>query len=275
MVKAPKTTKTRKGATGAKNTTKSTKETKQEPAQQAAPETTKAPKVFNTPMDEENRKLFLNVHLPEVKKLRERLASATANLRNAYKTAKAEGSFTKADFDTAIQIEDAEREAKAKARIARQLTIARYMGKSLGAQLELFLEPDRTPASDLAYEEGKQAALENRAAKPDYDPSTEQYRRYMEGYHSVSEARVKDGIKKKETGQDEQAAYDAADAKQKAKNDQQRAADAAVFEKTETVKPEEVTSGVPTSRAQFLAQQQLQKVQENHETGDSEFSKRN
>jgi len=95
-------------------------------------------KRFNTPMDEENRKLFLNVHLPEIKKLRDRVNSAVGTLRKAYKSAKAEGSFTKADFDTALEMEDAEREARAKARIARQLVIARYMGAGLGAQLDLF-----------------------------------------------------------------------------------------------------------------------------------------
>lgn len=245
----------------------------EKPAAKASP----PPRVFNTPIDEENRTLFLTHHLPKIKQLREKVATATSNLRNAYKTAKAEGSFTKADFDTAIAIEDAEKEAKTKAKIARQLVIARYMGKALGGQLDLFLEPDRTPSSDLAFEEGKQAALENKPAKPDYDPSTEQYRRYMEGYHSVSEARIKDGIKKKEEKPDamaEDGAMRDAEAKQKAANEAQRAADASEFEKAPATLQEQ-TSGVPTSRAQFLAQQQKEKETYTAKAGDSEFSRRN
>src|ERR1700754_1415310 len=71
-------------------------------------------------LDREEKALFLN-HLPLVKKARERVASATADLRNLYKRAKAEGGFTKADFDTAIAVETAENEARERAAIARTL----------------------------------------------------------------------------------------------------------------------------------------------------------
>lgn len=229
-------------------------------------------KIFNTPMDDENRKLFLGVHLPEIKKLREKLATANSNLRNAYKTAKAEGQFTKADFDTAIALEDEEKEARAKARIARQLVIARYMGKSLGAQLELFLEPDRTPASDIAFDEGKMDALAGKPAKPNYDPSTEQHRRYMEGYHATTASQTEKNVKgikplHPEVAKDAAAVQAAKDA-----NAAQRQGDAAAFEGA--VPPpalKETTSGVPTSRAQFLAQQQKEK----EVAEGSAFSKRN
>lgn len=246
--------KTPKKAAGGK-TPKAQKEPKT--AAKAAPAS--EPKIFNTPLDEENQKLFHH-HLPIVKNLREKVATATANLRNAYKTAKAEGAFTKADFDTAIQIEDAEKEARTKARIARQLTIARYMGKSLGAQLELFLEPDRTPASDIAYEEGRQAALQNVSggAKPPYDPSTEQFRRFMEGFHSVSEERVTNGIKPLHP---EVAADQQSQAEKDAKIAEQKAEDEKAFEAP--------TSGVPMSRAQFIAQQQAK------EQEGSAFSRKN
>lgn len=245
--------KTPKKAAGGK-TPKAQKEPKA-----AAEKTAPTPKIFNTPMDEENQKLFHH-HLPIVKNLRDKVATATANLRNAYKTAKAEGAFTKADFDTAIQIEDAEKEAKTKARIARQLVIARYMGKSLGAQLELFMEPDRTPASDIAYEEGRQAALQNvqGGAKPPYDPSTEQFRRFMEGFHSVSEERVTNGIKPLHP---EVKADQEAQAEKDAKIAEQKADDEKAFEAP--------TSGVPMSRAQFIAQQQAK------EQEGSAFSRKN
>lgn len=239
-----------------------------EPAAETAKERAGEVKRFNAPVNEDEQRLFINVHLPEVKKLREKLASANSNLRNAYKKAKAEGSFTKADFDSAIEMEDAEKEAKAKARIARQLVIARFMGAGLGAQLDLFLEPDRTPASDIAYEEGKQAAIQNASggAKPKYDPSTEQFRRYMEGFHSVSEKRVKEGIKPlhPEVKADEQAK-----AKEKAKVEAQKSEDASAFEQKE-----EPSSGVAMSRADFLRQQQMKKAQA-EEAESSEFSRKN
>jgi hypothetical protein len=232
----------------------------EQPAAEAATKPKAGPKIFNSAMDVENQKLFLQVHLPEIEKLKEKLATANSNLRNAYKTAKAEGGFTKEDFEIAAQIKDAEREAKAKARIARQLVIARYMGKSLGAQLELFLEPDRTPASDLAYEEGRQDGLQNKAAKPDYAPSTEQYRRYMEGFHSVSEERITTGIKKTDGVHPAVKEDQERKAAEEAKIAAQKQSDEAEFEEVpEVVSQQAVTSGVPTSRAAFLAQQERER----------------
>lgn len=248
--------KTPKKAAGGK-TPKAQKEPKT--AAKAAPAT--ETKIFNAPaVDEDNQKLFHH-HLKTVKDLRGRLKTLNSDLRNAYKKAKGEGAFTKDDFDTAIEIENAEQEAKVKARIARKLVIARYMGKALGAQLELFMEPDRTPASDIAYEEGRQAALQNvqGGAKPPYDPSTEQFRRFMEGFHSVSEERVTNGIKPlhPEVDADQQAK-----AEKDAKIAEQRAEDEKSFEAP--------TSGVPMSRAQFIAQQQAKEQQEG-----SAFSRKN
>ena len=37
--------------------------------------------------------------------------------------------------------------------------------------------------------------MSNKAANPSYDPSTPQHAKYLEGFHSVSEALVKGGIK--------------------------------------------------------------------------------
>ena len=63
------------------------------------------------------------------------------------------------------------------------LQVARWLGHPMGAQLDMFEAPDRTPIADRAYDEGKQASIENRSAKPSYAPETEAYRSYMSGYH--------------------------------------------------------------------------------------------
>lgn len=153
----------------------------------------------DAPMNVDEQKLFLQ-HLVGPKgnngivAQKAALATANAELRNLYKKAKGDG-FDKADFDLAIAIDTAEKEAKAKAKIARQLQIAKYCGKALGAQLDLFLEPDRTPASENAYEEGKIASMKSEPARPGYDPSTEQHREYMRGYHDAQAVMIKGGIK--------------------------------------------------------------------------------
>lgn len=207
-----------------------------------------APKIYNND-DPEAKALFLN-HLPKVKAARDAVAKATANLRNIYKTAKAQGNFEKVDFDYAISVETAEAEAKQRAKIARQLTIARFMGSDLGAQLDLFLEPDRTPAADRAYHEGESASMKNEPANPAYAPETEQYRSYMKGFHDHQAKIAGNGIKplhpEVEADAKAKKAQDKKTAKQKAEDEKAfAAADAA----------QQQTSGTPLTRSEFLAQQ--------------------
>lgn len=206
------------------------------------------PRLVNPELDQEEKALFLQF-LPEIKELRAKLATANSNLRNRYKSAKAQGGFTKADFDTAIAVETAEAEARERAAIARKMKIAKYMGSDIGDQLDMFLEPNRTPASDRSYQEGESDAMQNKPARPLYDPSTEQARRYLEGYHSVSEKRIMDGIGKLHPAVEEDLK---ATAEHKAEIDASKAQDAAVFDAAPS-------SGVPMTRAQFRAQQEAAK----------------
>jgi hypothetical protein len=189
----------------------------------------------NHPLDPEETRLLTEVHLPKIKQLRESVARATSNLRNAYKTAKSEG-FTKADFDTAIAMEDAEREARERAAITRKLVIARMMKAKLGDQLDMFLSDAVVDAEQIAREEGQADSAAGKSAKPDkYAPDTKEYRGYMEAYHDDQEKRMKAGFKKKEPAPEPQKA--AASAPQ-------------------------VTSGVPLSRSEFLRQQAAQAASE-------------
>jgi hypothetical protein len=221
-----------------------------------APKPVAAPRGVNPELDQEEKALFLQF-MPEVKRLKELLATANSNLRNKYKSAKAQGGFTKADFDSAFALETAEKEAKARAAIARQLKIAKIVGSSLGSQLDMFLEPDRTPSSDIAAEEGERDALQNLPARPKYDPSTEQYRKYMDSYHDVSEKRIQNGIGKLHPAIEEDMK---AQAEHKASMDAAKARDAKAFapydEQVAAVDQLAPSSGVPMTRAQFKASQE-------------------
>jgi len=239
-----------------------------------APKATAAPRGVNPEFDQEERALFLQ-HLPTIKRLRGLLNTANSNLRNAYKKAKAEGAFTKADFDTAIAVETAENEARERAGIMRKLKIAKMMGSTLGNQLDLFSEPDRTPAVDRAYDEGERDALQNIPARPSYDPSTPQYARYLEGFHAVSERRIKEGMGTLHPEIVEDAIETA---KHKAEMDALKARDAKAFGEFDKEKAgfdkEAVTqiaeglntsastpsSGTPLSRKQFKEMQEAAKA---------------
>ena len=93
----------------------------------------------NGPVNEESKALFLNHHLPAIAKFKEQLAKAQSNLRNGYKGAKRDG-FLQRDFDTAFKLRTETGEKEIKALIARDGTIAKWLGYGLGKQLDLFLE---------------------------------------------------------------------------------------------------------------------------------------
>lgn len=173
--------------------------------------------------DQEAKALFLRA-LPKIAELKAKLNTANANLRNAYKAAKADG-FLKKDFDVAFEIQGAEGEKAKKTAIARELTIAKWLGCDLGAQLDLFLQDTRVPIADRAFEEGQSASMQGKSAKPPYDPSTEAFRKYMAGYHE-HQATLAKGIKKLDPAVKEDVK---ATAEAKAKNDQQRAQDDKAF----------------------------------------------
>ena len=136
---------------------------------------------FEELTDDEVRALFLR-DKDAFKVAQGKLDAATAEVRNVRKRIKADG-FTVVQIKAAIAMETPEGEALIRDEIHERLQAAMWVGVPWGAQLDLFDQPDRTPLVDRAYDEGKQASMENRPAKPRYEPDTEAYRSYMAGYH--------------------------------------------------------------------------------------------
>jgi hypothetical protein len=86
-------------------------------------------------------------------------------------------------------------EARVHAAVHDRLQVARWVGHPMGQQLDLFSQPDRTPATDRAYDEGKQAFMEDQRATPPYAPGVPQYTQWLQGYHDAQDARVRGGLK--------------------------------------------------------------------------------
>lgn len=126
------------------------------------------------------REAFLH-HNTKVIGLRAKADAARTLLNEAYTDAKSDG-FAKKKFDIARFLSSPKTEHKVKAEVAERLQVARWMGHPLGAQMDMFNEPDRTPVVDRAYDAGKQASMENRQRTPPHDPSTDAYRAWMAGY---------------------------------------------------------------------------------------------
>lgn len=100
------------------------------------------------------------------------------------KLAKAElGAEAVDDIKEMIALETEEGEKKFKANLERQIKVARWMGLPVGAEPKLFADVDRTPAVDKARANGKRDGLAGNRQSPNADPSTEQYRAYMEGFY--------------------------------------------------------------------------------------------
>ena len=231
------------------------------PADKPAP-APKAAKHYNSEIDAEEKALFLR-HRPVIEAAISKVNTAVSNLRTLYKTAKAEGGFAKADFDYARQLETAEQEAKTRAKIARNLLIAKYVGSDLGAQLDMFLEPSRVDSSERATEEGQRDSMEGKTAKPSYDPSTPQYRAYMDAYNADQEKRIKGGITKLEPADDNADADRIKKADTRIITKAQKDADAKALADAEAKRaapPMVPKSGVPMTRSEFRAQQEAAKI---------------
>jgi hypothetical protein len=216
-------------------------------------------------VNETDKALFLQSHLPKIASIKGQINDLTADLRNAYKSAKADG-FLKADFDTAFELQRPGGELKKKAAIARNLTVARWLGYDLGNQLDLFVEDDQTPAKERAYGEGQTASMTNKAAVPPYDPGSDLHAAYMKGFHDDQERILRGGIaplqeeappvapklpvpkrmnRKGKPSQPSKSAVKAAADK----------AEASAKAKAEGVPQEPPSSGIPVTRAQWHAQQ--------------------
>lgn len=143
-------------------------------------------------LDPDKRALFLK-DKEDYAKAKERLNKAQQAVRALGKTIKADG-FTLRQVKLAIQLETPEGEGEFKSLIANDLLAAQYAGAPIGSQLSLFVEPDRTPAVDMAADEGTKDAMEHKPAKPGYAPSTPQHARYLEAYHAEQARQIKDGI---------------------------------------------------------------------------------
>lgn len=233
-----------------------------------------APKKAKTSINPDDKALFLR-HLPKIVAGRKAVADATNALRTLYKQAKIDG-FLKADFDTAIDLQKQEGEAAERAKIARKLTIARFMAADIGEQLDLFLEPSRVPAADRAYAEGQSDCMQAKTASPSYSPETEQYRSYMKGYHDETERRLKSGMKPlSDTAPD-------ADGKETPGLITKEQKERAEAERAEKMKPSEVKSGVPMTRSQLAAanraeaqhEQKRSTVETAKENAEKAFKKR-
>lgn len=125
-------------------------------------------------------------------------ADKYAGKRRQYQGEIKQSGFSMQQIKDSIRLSTPEGEADFKAEIANRLLAAAYSDADIGEQLTLFLDHNRTPAVDRAYKEGQTRAMENKTLECRYDPNTEQYRAFCDGYHEEQARQVKAGIGKLE-----------------------------------------------------------------------------
>lgn len=109
--------------------------------------------------------------------------AADAALKNVCKKAKAEcGDHAVADIKDLIVMDEPAGELALRAEVERKLRVARWSNAPMGTQFGLF-DPDRTPAVDRAFEEGKKAGMEGKSCAPPHDASVPQYKQWMDGWN--------------------------------------------------------------------------------------------
>lgn len=133
-------------------------------------------------------------HATRYRKLKEAQNKANRAMQSFGKEVKGDG-LSMRQIKLMVELSTPEGEAAWRMTIANDLIAAQYQGAAIGQQLALFLEPDRTPSVDIAYDEGVQDSMDGKTAKSPYDPSLPQTQSYLKGYHDETERRIKAGIK--------------------------------------------------------------------------------
>lgn len=122
------------------------------------------------------------------------LAAAKEKRRSVVANIKKDG-FLLEEFKVSEQLDTENGENTLKEQISRMLRVARWKAVPLGAQADMFDEPDRTPIVDRARMEGRRDAMQGANRKTDYAPETEMYRAYMDAYDEAQAKVVKDQLK--------------------------------------------------------------------------------
>lgn len=157
-----------------------------------------------------DRQRLLMDHKRRIKPLIAAQKETSSDLREAFELAKAEG-ITKKMIEQAILHETEEGRAKLLGQFQTWIDVDRWMGKSIGTQLELW---DKQSPKEAAFEQGRIAALNNEPRRAPTHLSDGNAQHWMEGHASgtaqVNKSR-QDGMGFQKLGDVIQGGVDAVD----------------------------------------------------------------
>lgn len=134
---------------------------------------------------DEIRRLFIT-HRTSWNEVQAKLKVVEKLVSDVKSALKSDG-YTVKQMQIADQLATVKGDAKVQAEVKDRLQVAQWMGHPMGAQLDMFSQPDRTPAVDRAFEDGKTAGMEGRVRRPPHSPETPQHESWMNGYYQGQE----------------------------------------------------------------------------------------
>ena len=143
--------------------------------------------------DDQRQALFFQ-HKKQYEKALEAKKRADADLKNACKLIKEEGSSL--DEIKLALMDPAAFEKYARDRAESLIRVAQWLGSPVGTQFALFNEPDRTSSDEKAFNDGKRAGFAGEDASPPYAKHLPQAGKWLEGWHA-GQAVVLAGFKPK------------------------------------------------------------------------------
>lgn len=127
---------------------------------------------------------FLN-GIRQIKELVSDMAGTKGEIGGIYKRLADAGEFTKADVKWAFELQEKDA-SEVLSMMERRLRIAKMLGHTIGRQFDMF-DKDRTPAEDVAYEQGLAAGKLRKVNANPYDPASPQGQRWQAGFNDGTE----------------------------------------------------------------------------------------
>jgi hypothetical protein len=157
------------------------------------------PHVAKDPLTEDQQQALFFNHKRSYEKALAVKKKADAEFKVACKLIKSEGTKL-SDIKLAVDLEDPEASAEMRARLERELRVARWVGAPVGTQFSLLDETDRTPIDERVFDEGKRAGLKGEKCEPPRTLPGNLMTRWTDGWHEGQTA-LAGKIKQKDNDQ--------------------------------------------------------------------------
>lgn len=131
-------------------------------------------------LESDSRRARFFTHMNPIWELEQQRVEIVAQITKAKRTAKADG-FESYEINQGLEIRKAEKPETVDNQMARKMAVLKFMNQPAGYQFN-FLDEDRTPDTERAYNEGISAGLREETPNNPFGQGTPQYGAYEDGW---------------------------------------------------------------------------------------------